>query len=72
MLEKDTVLVLADFAEDDTFIVQNEAQSCYWNRRYCILHPVVIYFNKENELLHQPFCFLSDNLEHDTNFVYET
>ena len=70
-LEKYTVLVLADFSENYTFIVQNEVQSYHWNRRYCTLHPVVIYFKRENELLHQSFCFLSDDLEHDTNSVYE-
>ena len=35
------------------------------------MHPVFIYFKRENELLHQSFCFLSDEFEHATNFVYE-
>ena len=68
---KDTVLALADFAENYTLIVHNEVESYFWNKRYCTLHPVVIYFKKENELLHQSICFLSDDLEHDTNFAYE-
>ena len=51
--------------------MQNEVQSYHENKRYCTLHPFVIYFKKENVLLHQSICFLSDDLEHDTNFVYE-
>ena len=69
-LEKDRVMVLGDFAENYTFVVQKEVQSYHWNKSYFTLHTMIIYFKRENELLHQPFCFLSDDLEHDTSFFY--
>ena len=35
------------------------------------MHPVVIYYKEGNELKHVSMCIISDDLEHDTNFVHE-
>ena len=59
-----------DFAENYHYIVQDEVQGFHWNKDQCTLHPVVIYYKNENsELVHRSLCVISDDLDHDTNFV---
>ena len=70
-LETDSVLGLGDFAENYTFVVQDKMQSYHWKKSYCTVHPIVEYYKMENELSHQSFCFLSDDLEHDTNLCIQ-
>ena len=43
-LKDNEVIVLGDFAENYSFIVQNEVQGFHWNISQCTLHPVVVYF----------------------------
>ena len=61
---------MADFAENYHFIVQDEIQSCQWSKESCTLHPVVMYALRNNTLQSFSYCFVSDDLEHDTAFVY--
>ena len=70
-LEDDYLLILAEFAENYAFFTQDEIQSAHWNKQSCTLHPIAMYFKKDNQLAHLSFCFISDDLDHDTCFVYE-
>ena len=70
-IPEDCALVLGDFAENYTFVRQDEIQSFHWNKPYCTLHPVVVYHKKDCELMQQSICFISDDLEYDTALVYE-
>ena len=70
-LPEDSLIVLGDFAENYTFVVQDEVQSFHWSKQYCTLHPAVVYYKENGKLLQKSFCILSDDLEHDTSFVYE-
>ena len=66
------VLVLGNFAENYQFLVQDEIQSHHWSKEYCTLHPPVVYFiegDGNNQL--NSLCFISDDNNHDTNFVYK-
>lgn len=64
-----TAIVVMDFSENYSYVIQNEIQSYHWNRGGCTLHPVGIFLrNKENVLISN-HCFISDDLEHDTSFV---
>lgn len=63
-------IILMDFSENYSYIVQNQAQSYYWTKNACTLHPIVIYYKVENKLEHQSFCFFSDDLNHDVNIVH--
>ena len=38
---------------------------------HCTLHPVVVYYKENGKLAQKSFCFISDYLEHDTEFVFE-
>lgn len=63
-------ILLMDFAEIYTFVIQNEIQSYHWSRSSCTLHPVCIYVvNEENKLIILNHCFISDDMEHDVGFV---
>ncbi len=70
-LPENSLVVVGDFAENYTFVVQDEIQSFHWSKSSCTLHPIVLYFKQDGKLIHQSYCFISDDLEHDTNFVYE-
>ena len=43
------------------------------NKEQCTLHPIVIYFKKDNEseVSVKSLCFLSDDLEHDVVLVHK-
>ena len=68
--ENEGVLV-GDFAENHSFIVQDAAQGYHWDNTQCTLHPFVFYFkNSELELQHESYCFISDGMKHSTSMVY--
>ena len=70
-LERNTILIQCDFAENFQFVIQDEIQSYHWSKKYCTLHPVVIYYRDENGVLqHKSFCFISNDLTHDNAFVH--
>ena len=71
-LKEDEAIILMDFAENFKFVVQDEVQGYHWNQNQCTLHPVVIYhrYNESRVLVTNSICFLSEDLEHDVNFVY--
>ena len=76
-LPEGEIIVLADFAENFSFVVQDEVQGYHWNKSQCTLHPIVIYYkvrnaNNDDELVLKslPLCFVSDDLNHDAGFVY--
>lgn len=63
-------LILADFSENYHFIVQDAIQSCHWSNESCTIHPIVIYVLCNNTIKVLSFCYISNDLEHDTAFVY--
>ena len=66
------VIVLGDFAENYQSLVQDEIQSYHWCKKYCTLHPLVVYFIDGNRnIQHNSLCFISDDNNHDTNFVHK-
>ena len=63
---------LLDFAENYSYIVQDEVQSFHWNNSQCSLHPAVIYYRDcDKELCSKSFCIVSEDLLHDVAFVLE-
>ena len=71
-LKEHECLVLLDFAENFQFVIQDEVQGYHWCKTYCTLHPVVIYIKQDEheKLVSHSYCFLSDDLTHDTSFVW--
>ena len=66
-----TVLLLGDFAENYQFLIQDEVQGFHWNNSQCTLHPVVTYYQENDELKNISYCVISDDRKHDVALVYE-
>ena len=64
-------ITLSDFAENCSFIIQDEVQSFHWNQQSCTLHPVVLYHKINGIVEEDSLCFIPDDLCHDV-FLYTT
>ena len=70
-LTRGTAVVLLDFAENYSFVVQDAVQGYYWDNSQATLHPLVAYYRKEDGSLGTiSFCVVSDCLKHDATAVY--
>jgi hypothetical protein len=49
-LQSGEFVVLCDFAENYSFVLQDEAQGFHWNNAKATIHPFVIYFKKSDAL----------------------
>lgn len=68
-------IILLDFAENYSFIVQDAAQGYHWDNSQCTLHPFVVYYravgdDSTNEVKCLSLCVVSDCLKHDTVAVH--
>lgn len=68
-LGTDEFLVVCDFAENYKFVIQNAVPGFHWNNDQSTIFPVVIYFKKNNELLHRSLVIISDCNTHDSTAV---
>ena len=63
-------LVIGDFAENYSFVLQDEAQGFHWNNAQATLHPFVCYYKENDELKHISFVIISDCLIHDAVAIH--
>ena len=71
-LKANEVIFLGDFAENYRFLVQDGIQSYHWSKEYRTLHPPIVYFiNNEGNIQHNSLLFISDDNNHNTNFVHK-
>jgi hypothetical protein len=71
-LQASEFVVLCDFTENYSFILQVEAQGFHWNNAQAAIHSFVIYF-KESDALnteHENPVMISDCLKHESIFVH--
>ena len=47
-LNENSLICLGDFAENFTFVIQDEIQSYHWSKQQATLHPIVIYYKVQN------------------------
>ena len=70
------VLVIGDFAENYSFVLQDAAQGFHWNNSQATIHPFVIYHrlplpgDDNTNLKSLSFVIISDCLTHDTIAVH--
>ena len=64
------VLVVMDFAENYSFVVQDEVQSFHWNNDMVTLHPFVAYYKDNGKLENLNFVVVSECNIHDTVSVH--
>ncbi|XP_071948717.1 uncharacterized protein [Antedon mediterranea] len=69
-IQNDTAIVLLDFAENYSFLIQDAIQGFYWENSQATLHPFVIYYREEGELKCLSTSVISDCLKHDTSAVH--
>jgi hypothetical protein len=74
-LQPGEFLIVGDFAENYSFILQDAAQSFHWNNLQATLHPFVCYYRKHDqndptELSHISFVVISESNTHDTAAVH--
>jgi hypothetical protein len=70
-LQSGEFVVLCNFTENYSFILQDEAQF-HWNNAQATIHPFVIYFKKSDALNseHENPVMISDCLKHDSILVH--
>lgn len=72
----ETAIIIADFAENYSFILQDAVQGFHWTNSQATIHPFIVYHKFETEadetpnLKHENFVIVSDTLRHDTNTVH--
>lgn len=64
-LKTNEFLVISDFSENYTFIVQNAVQSFHW-----VIHPFVIYYKNGDEIDHTSVVVIAESTKHDIVAVY--
>lgn len=70
--KRDEAIVVMDFSENYAFLVKDAIQSYHWVNTQCTLHPFVVYFRPDDNILHmsiKSFVAISDCLEHVTAAV---
>lgn len=63
-------IVLADFSENYTFIVQDEIQGYHWVNDQATVHPFVVYLKEQDKIRSHCLFVLSDYREHSTAVVH--
>ena len=69
-LQSGEFLVVCDFAENYSFILQDSIQGYHWNNSQATIHPFVAYYVESDELHHVSYVVISDCLTHDTVAVH--
>lgn len=69
-LQPGNVVILMDFAENYSFVVQDAVQGQHWNNSQVTLHPFAIYYKEGDELKCLSVCVVSDHLQHNANAVH--
>ncbi|CAH0556525.1 unnamed protein product [Brassicogethes aeneus] len=69
-LEVRQVLVVADFSENYSFLLQNSVQGVYWNNTQATIHPFACYYKSidgnKSKVIPLSLIIVSDNLTHNT------
>ena len=69
-LGPDELVVVGDFAENYSFVIQDEVQSYHWSNKQATIHPFVAYYRINNCLQHDNFVIILDCKEHDSIAVH--
>ena len=69
-LEPEDAIMILDYAENYSFIVQDAVQGFHRENSQSTLHPFVAYFLDNDQLQHLSICVISDCLKQDTIIVH--
>ena len=51
-------------------MIQDEIESYHWTQNLVTLNPIVMYYKADDTIMHNSFCFISNELHHDSAIVY--
>ena len=68
-LAADTAIVLMDFAENYSFVIQDATQGYHWDNSQATLHTFTAYIKDGDNVKNLNACVISDHLKHDTTAV---
>ena len=61
-LKPNECIIILDFAENFSFVVQDAAQAFHWNNTQATIYPFVVYHKSNNgDLCHRAFVCISDH-----------
>lgn len=64
-------IIICDFAQNYSFVIQDEIQGYHWNNEQATLHPFVYYYKDETgDLKSGSYVAISDCRKHDTVLFY--
>ena len=69
-LKEGEFVVIADFSENFSFVVQDEVQSFHWNNTSATVHPFVCYYRDKGELKSTCYVIISESTQYDTIAVH--
>ena len=70
-LQGQECIIILDFAENYSFLVQDTVQGFHCNNAQATIHPFFIYFVDQNDVLcHLSIACISDEKDHNTITVY--
>ena len=65
------IIVLLDFADSYSFLVQDAVQGYHWENSQAILRPFSVYFqNDVGEVKCLSICIISDSMKHNSSYIY--
>ena len=69
-LKPNECVIILDFADNFSFVVQDAAQAFHWNNSQATIHQFVSHKPNNGDLCHMAFACISDHITHDTVAVY--
>lgn len=69
-LSEHEIIAIMDFSENLAFEIQDAAQSYYYAKIQCTIHPICIYYKKDGELKQQSIIVIAESLNHNVQAVY--
>lgn len=69
-LTPNIAVILLDFAENYSFIVQDAVQGHHWDNSQATVHPFAVYYKNGDQLKCDSLAVISDCLKHDTTAVH--
>ena len=63
-------IVMLDFAENYSILIQEEVKSHHWSGKQATLHPFVVYYKTSEGIKNKCYCVLSDYLKHNAQSVH--
>lgn len=65
------VIMLLDFSENMSFEIQDAAQSYYYAKGQCTIHPFCVYYKEQGQLKIESILIISESLKHNVEAVYQ-